>query len=1216
MKLISFPFHLKSLFCILVNAVSFVFGFGEQNQSVANLKGPETVSFFDGSSLLGSLHAIQDADNLIWNHKSSKNHLTFDYKAVESILFNREENNQEKPAGSMVILFKNKDFLRGSMKSLDSEKLIFSSGFGQSLEVKLADIQSVEFLPESYQVLYDYSYDFEKWKKSNTKAWTEEQGSLISVFSGSTGTTLPAVDAIEVRFEAEWQRSFYLALRFFSDSDGGSYGSEGYHLSFSNNRINLQSNRKLKGRTMRETLGSVMVDQLVGVKKANFKIYAHKQRKEFIVFVNGNEVARWKDPSSDYSPENNGLLFINQGGNSYLRLEELTIAGWSGEYFLTSPSAIDNQEGNQFISFKNGDSTSIQSSSSSENGLLIKTKRGTFEVPYENIRSVHFPENDQNASRFTFNEEISLKRSLGKLSFKLESINNDLLIGQHSYLGNFRVPLESVKRLRCNLLLKSYREYLSQIHLAEKELKSQNGEKALSILENTNSYFRSWYWKRLRFLAQDSQAKEILWFTPHPEVGILKASLNEQDENTIFTTSKTGSFALWDEYAKLAEGNYTHQDSTSQEVGRSKNEKWKKIYMTNRYWLSTTEVTQEQFEKITGTNPSKKKGPNLPVQVSWFESMEFCKLLNKKFPPPNGLTWRLPTEAEWEYAARAGSSGPYHNTSYGKFANKQNTYEEHLKQYGWFSENSSGEVKAVSQKLPNDWGLFDMHGNVWEWCMDGTSVNKTELFSFPRAGAKNPARLDGEWKILKGGSFITDYSRCRSSYRGANSPTVSEGDRGLRICLGQALPSNESNTSKIETQKENLHKQVQEFSPISLERIDPGEFMMGSRDSTNFPQAICDLKDKTILSTDSSSKLASRKLSSMKPEWEIDLNSTGLMIVPLVTEKRLLIGTETGQIHIVDRKTRKIVNSYNDHDAPIVSIAVDKQEQCFVSCGLGGKVVLRKIANEKPQWIITTEDYSHDIEHLEFSNDSKSILASGFLSNVMVIDTPSGKIKTVWRNKEGTVLKAKWLPKNNYLSILHANGILSFIEAKSGVVFQVLRTNLPSTFDFEFSKDGKKILLVTYKGSCSVRNLPDYSSIVILRPDGIIEKTPDFYFNLSKSKETKSMKLNEFLLKHELKPNLKQQAAVAYSPSNKQIVTTHDGALRIWSKQSGELIATIAEKLSSDFTSCSFSSDGTILMGKLESGHQLFYPTERAFISDSPKELKSKIKSEFPHTTK
>ena len=172
-----------------------------------------------------------------------------------------------------------------------------------------------------YWVTFGCLVYFEKWKKSNTKAWTEEHGSLISVFSGSTGTTLPEVDAIEVKFEASWQRSFYLALRFFSDSDGGSYGSEGYHLSFSNNRINLQSNRKLKGRTIRETLGSVMVDSLVGVKKADFKIYAHRQHKEFIVFVNETEVARWKDPTSDHFTENSGLLFINQGGNSYLKLE-------------------------------------------------------------------------------------------------------------------------------------------------------------------------------------------------------------------------------------------------------------------------------------------------------------------------------------------------------------------------------------------------------------------------------------------------------------------------------------------------------------------------------------------------------------------------------------------------------------------------------------------------------------------------------------------------------------------------------------------------------------------------------------------------------------------------------------------------------------------------------------------------------------------------------
>ena len=1186
------PQILKTFFFFSGTVLFTTFCLGQTNQISSNTNGPETVSFFDGSSLMGGLKEIKDGGELIWNHKSSQNPLKFDYKAVESILFNRIENKKRDSGGSMIILFKNNNFLRGSIHSLNAEKLVFSSGFGQSLEANLSQIRSLEFLPESYQVLYDSSYDFEQWKKSNTKAWTEEQGSLVSVFSGSTGTILPDLDAIEVSFQAEWQRSFYLALRFFSDSDGGSYGSEGFHLSFSNNRINLQSNRKVKGRTIRETLGSVMVDQLVGVKTANFKIYAHRQRKEFIVFVNGNEVAKWKDSSTDYLPENSGLLFINQGGNSYLRMEELTIAGWSGEYFLTSPPSELEQDGTQFISFKNGDSTSLQSSSSTDNGLSIKTKRGIFEVPYANIKSIYFPNDDLNQSNLTFNEEVSFKSSMGKLSFKLNSIQNNLLLGKHPYLGDLRIPLQLVKRLRCNLLLKSYKEYLSQLKLAEESLKSQNSEKALSILENTNPRYQCWYWKRLKFLAHDSQTKEILWFTPHPDVGILQATFSEEAGETIFTTSREGSFALWDEYAKLAEGNYTHKHSTSQELGRFKNEKWKKIFISNCYWLGRTEVTQEQFEKVTGTNPSKKKGPNLPVQVSWFESMEFCKLMNKKYPPPGGFTWRLPTEAEWEYAARAGSSGPYSDTFYGEFPNKQNAYEEHLKQYGWFSENSLGEVKAVSQKLPNGWGLFDMHGNVWEWCIDGTKVNKSELFSFPRAGSKNPVKLNGDWKVLRGGSFITDSLCCRSSYRGANAPTISEGDRGLRICLGQVLSSNESNTSKIKRQKENLDKQVQEFSPIPLQRIDPGEFMMGSRNSTSFPQAICDLKDKNILSTDLSGKVRSQNIASNIPECELDLNGTGLVITPLSTKNYVLIGTDNGKVHLINKSTKRIISTYSDHLGPISHIAINNSQQIFVTCGTGGRIALRKIGSEKPIWVLKTEDYKSDIEYVEFSHDSKTLLASGLNSDVITIDVKSGKFNTVWSKDKGLVLKAKWLPEKNYFSILHPNGILSFLEYKSGIIYKIIRSNLPSACDFEFSKDGKRILFITEKGSCSLRELPVAESILIIRPDGKLEQTPDFYFNLSKLKNEKSLELENFLLKHQDKVSFKESVFLSNSPCDQQIATTHDGALRIWSKKYGFLLATIAEKLSSDFQACGFSEDGKSLIGKLESGHIVVYPTD------------------------
>ena len=157
--------HGKTLFLLLIPVTLLTSIFGEKNQTIAKLKGLETVSFFDGSSLLGSLHEIRNEGNLVWSHKSSRNPLVFDYQAVESILFNRLEKELVKPTGSMVIHFKNKDFIRGAMKLLSKEKLIFSSGFGHNLEANTSDIQSLEFLPKSYQVLYDSSYDFEKWKK-------------------------------------------------------------------------------------------------------------------------------------------------------------------------------------------------------------------------------------------------------------------------------------------------------------------------------------------------------------------------------------------------------------------------------------------------------------------------------------------------------------------------------------------------------------------------------------------------------------------------------------------------------------------------------------------------------------------------------------------------------------------------------------------------------------------------------------------------------------------------------------------------------------------------------------------------------------------------------------------------------------------------------------------------------------------------------------------
>ena len=159
------------LFIFILYFVPLFFTFSESNQSQEIKLGNETVSFFDGSSLIGNLDEINQEQDLIWNHKSSQNPLIFDYKAVDSISFNRtaKEFSADK-VGRMRVHFRNHDFLLGTILSMDNQNLIFSTGFEKEMSVQLNHIQSLEFLPESYKVLYDSSYEFEKWKKSNSKA--------------------------------------------------------------------------------------------------------------------------------------------------------------------------------------------------------------------------------------------------------------------------------------------------------------------------------------------------------------------------------------------------------------------------------------------------------------------------------------------------------------------------------------------------------------------------------------------------------------------------------------------------------------------------------------------------------------------------------------------------------------------------------------------------------------------------------------------------------------------------------------------------------------------------------------------------------------------------------------------------------------------------------------------------------------------------------------
>jgi formylglycine-generating enzyme required for sulfatase activity len=198
--------------------------------------------------------------------------------------------------------------------------------------------------------------------------------------------------------------------------------------------------------------------------------------------------------------------------------------------------------------------------------------------------------------------------------------------------------------------------------------------------------------------------------------------------------------------------------SPASEKDRRDNENQHEVTLTKSFYMGKNEVTQEQWEAVLGKNPSDTKGAKLPVTgVSWEDCQEFIKKLNAS--TKGG--YRLPYEGEWEYACRAGTTTAY---SYGDNLTKGDA-------------NIDGDsIKAVGSYKPNAFGLYDMHGNVWEWCNDWYGTLQDGEVTDP-TGA-----VSGEYRVLRGGSFTYYFSIARSSFRyNYFSPSVRFNYIGLRL---------------------------------------------------------------------------------------------------------------------------------------------------------------------------------------------------------------------------------------------------------------------------------------------------------------------------------------------------------------------------------------------------------------------------------------------------
>jgi len=238
------------------------------------------------------------------------------------------------------------------------------------------------------------------------------------------------------------------------------------------------------------------------------------------------------------------------------------------------------------------------------------------------------------------------------------------------------------------------------------------------------------------------------------------------------TAADTVTNSLGQTFIAIAPGTFM-MGSPAEEAGREGDETLHEVTLKQKFYMMTTEVTQGQWQTLMGTNPSANNacGSDCPVEnVSWEDTQSFISVINAL----NEGTYRLPTEAEWEYACRAGSSTAFAN---GDITQTQCEIDPSLNVMGWYCGNSNYQTHPAAQKQANPWGLYDMHGNVWEWCLDWSE-------NYPEGSVTDPTGPQtGLYKVARGGSYGDHARGCRSAERNCQWPTHTHARYGFRLVM-------------------------------------------------------------------------------------------------------------------------------------------------------------------------------------------------------------------------------------------------------------------------------------------------------------------------------------------------------------------------------------------------------------------------------------------------
>ena len=221
------------------------------------------------------------------------------------------------------------------------------------------------------------------------------------------------------------------------------------------------------------------------------------------------------------------------------------------------------------------------------------------------------------------------------------------------------------------------------------------------------------------------------------------------------------------EFVKVYCGSFMMGATVEQQAHLDEEKPVHRVTLTKNYYVGKTEVTQALWTAVMGSNPSMFKGNNRPVEsVSWND----CQIFISKLNEATGMHFRLPTEAEWEFAARGGLSSRGY----------QYSGHDNLARVAWFQDNSGNATHNVATKQPNELGIYDMSGNVWEWCSDWYGLYGSSNQTNPNGPSKGAIRV-----VRGGGWFNNLIGGCRTAFRDSDCPGIRRSDLGLRLVVAE-----------------------------------------------------------------------------------------------------------------------------------------------------------------------------------------------------------------------------------------------------------------------------------------------------------------------------------------------------------------------------------------------------------------------------------------------